>query len=224
MPVSQSTTALTKLCVPLALLLAAVLVGLALRPDLDLKAARAFYVGSDHFVGQTRAGTVVRYAAWALPFLVYVGILAAWVVSNARRRAAPSGLAVLFLTLSLAIGPGLLVHAGLKELSHRPRPYNVTAFGGADAFRPFTRFDGACPHNCAFASGETAATTWMLAPASLVPPPWRGAALLAAMAFAATTDVLRMAFGAHFLSDVCGGALITMLVVLALRAALLRDD
>ncbi len=224
MSVSQSTTALTKLCLPLALLLAAVLVGLALRPDLDLEVARAFYVGSDHFVGQTRAGTVVRYSAWALPFLVYVGFLAAWVVRKARRRTAPSGRAALFLTMSLAIGPGLLVHAGLKELSHRPRPYDVTAFGGPDAFRPFTRFDGACPHNCAFASGETAASTWMLAPASLVPPPWRGAALLAAVAFAATTGALRMAFGAHFLSDVCGGALITMLVVLALRAALLRDD
>ena len=215
--------ALAKLCLPLALLLAAALGVLALRPNLDLDVARAFYVGSDHFVGQTRAGTFVRFAAWTLPFLVYAGFLLAWALATARRRPGPSGRDILFLTLSLVIGPGLLVHAGLKELSHRPRPYDVTAFGGPDAFRPFTRFDGACPHNCAFASGETAAATWMLAPASLVPPPWRGAALLTAVAFVAATGGLRMAFGAHFLSDVCGGALITMLVVLALHALIVRS-
>lgn len=223
MPASNSTTILAKLCLPLAALLATILVVLAVQPELDLEAARAFYVGPDHFVGQTRAGTLVRYAAWALPFFVYVGFLAAWGVARVRQGTGPSGRAILFLTLSLAIGPGLLVHAGLKELSHRPRPYNITAFGGPDAFRPFTRFDGACPHNCSFASGETAATTWLLAPASLVPPPWQGLALAGALAFAATTGLLRMAFGAHFLSDVCGGALVTMLVVLAARAALLRD-
>ena len=214
-----------KLCLPLALLLAAALVVLALRPDLDLDVARAFYVGSDHFVGQTRAATLVRYAAWTLPFLVYIGaLLAAGLarVGLVPRRLAPSARAVLVLTLSLAIGPGLLVQAGLKEISHRPRPSKVTAFGGPDAYRPFTRFDGACPHNCAFASGETAAATWMLAPASLVPPPWRGAALAGAVAFAAATGALRMAFGAHFLSDVCGSALITILVVLALRALIVR--
>lgn len=216
-------SALAKLCLPLALVLSAALVVLAMRPDLDLAAARAFYVGHDHFVGQTRAGTLVRYAAWALPFLVYIGSVAAWGLAKARGRRGPSGRAILFLALSLAIGPGLLVHAGLKELSHRPRPYNVTTFGGPDAYRPFTRFDGACPHNCSFASGETAATAWLLAPASLVPPPWQGLALAGAVAFAATTGLLRMAFGAHFLSDVCGGALTTMLVVLALRAALVRD-
>ena len=215
--------ALLKLCLPLALLLAAALVVLALRPDLDLDAARAFYVGSDHFVRQTRAATLVRYAAWVLPFLVYLALLVAAALRKAGLvRRGPSGRSVVFLTLSLAIGPGLLVHAGLKEISHRPRPYSVTAFGGRDAFRPYTKFDGACPHNCSFASGETAAATWLIAPASLVPPPWGGLALAGALAFAAATGLLRMAFGAHFLSDVCGAALIVILVILALRALLVR--
>lgn len=212
-------SALAKLCLPLALLLAAALVVLAVRPGLDLAAARAFYVGPDHFVGATRAGTIVRYAAWAAPFAVYLGALVAALLRRVGVVArGPSGRAVAFLTLSLAIGPGLLVHATLKEISHRPRPYAVAAFGGQAAFRPFDRFDGACAHNCSFPSGETAAATWMLAPASLVPPPWRGPALAVAVAFAAATGALRMAFGAHFLSDVCGGALITILVVVATRA------
>ena len=167
----------------------------------------------------------MRYAAWALPFLVYLVALVAYGLGRVGfvpARFAPRGRSVLFLTLSLAVGPGLLVHAGLKEISHRPRPYGVTDFGGADAFRPFQTFDGTCPHNCAFASGETAAATWMIAPASLVPPPWRGPALTAAVAFAAATGALRMAVGAHFLSDVCGGALVVILVILGARALIMR--
>ena len=214
---------LAKLCLPLALLLAVALVVLAIRPELDLEAARAFYVGTEHFVGDTRAGVFVRYAAWTLPFALYVGLLVAALLRRMKVvTRGPSGRSVLFLTLSLALGPGLLVHAFLKEASHRPRPYALSEFGGQAAFRPFDRFDGTCAHNCSFPSGETAAATWMLAPASLAPPPWRGPALAGALVFAAATGALRMAFGAHFLSDVCGAALITILVVLGLRAAILR--
>ena len=199
-------------------LLYLILIALALRPGFDLDAARIFYVAPGHFVGATRAGTIVRYVAWSLPFAIYVILLLAWV---ARRvglvtRYAPSARGLLFLTLSLAIGPGLLVHGVLKEISHRPRPYDVEAFDGKAAFRPFYRFDGACVNNCAFASGETAAATWMLAPASLAPPPWRAVAIAAVLIFAAGTGLFRMAFGAHFLSDVCAAMLIVVLLVLAL--------
>ena len=218
-------TPLLKLCLPLAFMLGVALVVLAIWPELDLEAARAFYIGLDHFVGDTRAGVIIRYTAWALPFVVWAGCLVAAGLATAgvvARRRGPSGRAVLFLTLSLALGPGLLVHAGLKEISHRPRPYSVAAFGGTDVFRPYEAFDGACRHNCSFPSGETAAATWMLAPASLVPPPWRGFALGAAVVFAAATGGLRMAFGAHFLSDVCGAALITILAVVGVRAIVPR--
>lgn len=214
-----------KTTLAVAALLALVLVAVALDPQLDLDAARRFYVGTAHFVGDTPAGIVVRYVAWTLPFAVYFTLLFA--ALGARRgwlapRFAPCGRSLLFLTLAFALGPGLLVHATLKEMSHRPRPYATTDFGGQDAFRPFTHFDGACRHNCSFPSGETAAATWMLAPASLVPPPWRALAIAGALVFAAATGLLRMAFGAHFLSDVSGAALITILLVLALRALVLR--
>ncbi len=216
---------MTKLCLILCALLYCLLIVLALRPGFDLDAAHAFTVGTDHFVGATRLGTVVRYAAWALPFVVFLVMVVAAILVRAgvlAKRLAPSGRSLLFLALSLAIAPGLLVHATLKEVSHRPRPSSITQFGGSQTFRPFYRFDGACRHNCAFPSGETAAAAWMLAPASLVPPPWRGPALAASVAFAAAAALLRMAFGAHFLSDVAAGALITILTVFVLRMALVR--
>ena len=212
---------MTKLCVTLGALLYCMLIVLALRPAFDLDVAATFYRGNGHFVGDTPVGIAVRYAAWALPFVVWAALMLAWIgmrIGLVAARWAPSSRGMLFLSLSLAIGPGLLVHGTLKEISHRPRPYAVSTFGGQETFRPFTKFDGACAHNCSFPSGETAAATWMLAPASLVPAPWTGLALGGATMFAVATALWRMAFGAHFLSDVSGAALITIFVVWATRA------
>ena len=89
-------------------------------------------------------------------------------------------------------------------------------FGGDQAFRPWNRFDGACVKNCAFASGEAASGFWMVAPALLAPPPWRAAAIAAALLYGAAASALRVAFGGHFLSDVLFGGLISLIVVTAL--------
>ena len=59
-----------------------------------------------------------------------------------------------------------------------------------------------------------------LAPASLAPPPWRGAAIAAAFAFTLLTGGWRMALGAHFLSDVAAAWAISTLVVLGCRRLL----
>ena len=120
----------------------------------------------------------------------------------------------------MALGPGLLVD-GMKDISHRPRPVQLREFGGTRDFRPFYQFDGACPRNCSFPSGEAAAAFWMLAPASLAPLPLRPAALGAALLFGLATGGLRMAFGGHFLSDVLLAGILTIGVALALRRWLL---
>ena len=81
--------------------------------------------------------------------------------------------------------------------------------------------DGACEKNCAFASGEAAQGFWMVAPALLAPPPWRGAAIAGALAFGVAASTLRLAFGGHFLSDVLVGGLLALIVVLATYRVLL---
>ena len=121
-----------------------------------------------------------------------------------------------------AIGPGLVVNLGLKDHAHRPRPIQTSAFGGASEFRPWYRFDGACQKNCSFVSGEASEAFWMVAPALLAPPPWRGAAIGAALIFGAAASLLRMAFGGHYLSDVVLAALITLVIIEAARALLWR--
>lgn len=137
---------------------------------------------------------------------------------------APTGRDVFFLIATLTIGSGLIVNLGMKDHLHRPRPINVQQFGGPQEFRPWYRFDGACHKNCSFPSGEASSAFWMVAPALIAPPPFRGLAISGALAFAVAASVLRMAVGGHFLSDVLVGALISLIVVFAIRRALWPGD
>ena len=190
-------------------------------PQLDLAVAGLFYDGA-HFVGDSIIGRLARGFARAAPFLLLIAMLLAWLAGRlgiTAGRHVPRGASLVWLTLSFVLGPGLVVD-GLKDVSHRPRPVQVRDFGGTREFRPFYRFDGACPRNCSFPSGETAAAFWTLAPASLAPPPVRGAAVGLALIFAVGTAVLRMAFGGNFLSDVVFAALLTLGVAAGLRGLL----
>ncbi len=185
-------------------------------PGLDLRVAGLFALGHGRFVGQDGAIEVIRRIFYWIPFGLFV---AAALVYGSRRWLglavpAPSTAGLLVLALSLALGPGLLVNAGLKSYSHRPRPAQTREFGGDDAFRPIWRFDGACHRNCSFVSGEASAAFWTLAPALLVPPPLRVVAVGAALLFSVAESLVRMAAGGHYLSDTVIAGLLTWLVVL----------
>lgn len=211
--------------VALALALTALVLGaFRAEPGLDLAAAGAFYAGAGRFVGATPAGEALRRAFFAVPIL----LLAAAVLAAALRRwglrvPAPTGRGLATLALSLALGPGLLVNVALKDHWHRPRPVQVTEFGGTAAFRPVGMPGGACRRNCSFVSGEGAASFWTVAPALMAPPAWRAAAVAAALVYAGATGLLRMAFGGHFLSDTLLAALFTWLVIAATWRAILAN-
>ena len=188
----------------------------AIRPELDLRVAEALYRGNGRFVAVTPLGDAARQIFLTVPFIVLIvfGLL------RFGRRAGrlgwgPSGRALVMMVASLALGPGLLVNVALKDHWHRPRPVQVIEFGGADPFRPYDRLDGLCVRNCSFVSGEGASAFWTVAPALLLPPPWRAVAVGGALCFAAAAGALRMAFGGHFLSDTIFAALFTWLVVAA---------
>ena len=197
------------------------LVVFALFPGLDLATAHAFY-DDGGFLGATGLENAARWFFRVPPYVLMIGLVGLWALRRfgVEVRYAPSGRAALFLIASMAIGPGLIVNLGMKDHLHRPRPVHVQEFGGEAPFKPWYEFDGACVKNCGFASGEAAQGFWMVAPALLVPPPGRGVALAAALAYGAAASALRLAFGGHFLSDVVVGALITLIVVFGLRRVL----
>jgi membrane-associated PAP2 superfamily phosphatase len=187
--------------------------------NLDLAIASLFYDPTTRqFSGQNSPASMVRdHGVIAVTTCIGCIALAGTKYLPWRLPSIPARAAV-FLTLSLLLGPGLLVNGILKEHWDRPRPVDVTQFGGTKAYVDWWNPTGACERNCSFVSGEAATAAWMFGPAMLVPVPWRAAALAAAATFTAAMSVLRMSVGAHFFTDVLLGALSTMLILLAMRA------
>ena len=202
-----------RLLLSLIALLLATLAIFALWPEIDLEVAGFFY-GASGF-SHTPLESATRAFFNIAPFVV----LAVFIALYGLRRLgfafahAPTGLQIVFLMATMAIGPGLIVNLGLKDHSHRPRPVHTKEFGGTAEFRPWYRFDGDCRTNCSFVSGEGSEAFWMVAPASLAPPPIRPLALAGALLFGVLTSLLRMAFGGHYFSDVLLAALIVLIVV-----------
>jgi len=123
------------------------------------------------------------------------------------------GRAVIFLVATLTLGPGLLVNVGLKDHWGRPRPIDVTQFGGDEHFVPWWDPRGECPNNCSFVSGDVAGAFWTIAPAALAPPQWRALAYGAALTLGTAMAAFRVMAGGHFLSDVVFAGVFTFLII-----------
>ena len=111
--------------------------------------------------------------------------------------------AVVYLLAVFLLGPGLLVNGILKEVSGRARPFQVVEFGGARHFSPPFVIADQCPHNCSFVSGEASLGFAFLAFGFAARTPrHRRLGFAAGLALGCGFGLLRMAEGAHFLSDV----------------------
>ena len=198
-----------------------VLAVFAIWPGLDLAVAGLFW-GPEGFGGQSAAARFGRDFFRVTPFVVLAADVGLYLARRFGRRVAyaPSFRALVFLGLTMALGPGALVNLTLKDHWHRPRPIHTVEFGGSQEFRPWYRDDGACYHNCSFVSGEASTGFWMVAPAMLAPPPARGPAIAGALAFGVGASLLRLAAGAHYLSDVLLGGLFTLILVAIAHLAL----
>ncbi|BBF94731.1 phosphatase PAP2 family protein [Blastochloris tepida] len=201
----------------LTLLVAALGVAIVLGvwPGLDLAVSAAAF---DPAAGRFPAAVDpmlrgLREVFRILPHLIFWPALAALTVAALRPSLRLPRRALIFLVATFALGPGLIVNGVVKTAWDRPRPRDVATFGGTAPFQPWWQPGAGWFANRSFVSGEASSSAWMLAPAALAPPPWRALALAAAAGYAVATAVLRVLFGAHFLSDVVLGALVSLVVV-----------
>jgi lipid A 4'-phosphatase len=139
-----------------------------------------------------------------------------------RRPMLIPGRAAVLMVVTLALAPGLVTNVLLKSYWGRPRPIDVTAFGGDQHFVPWWDPRGDCPDNCSFVAGEPSGAFWTLAPAALVPPTWRALAYGAAVAFGAGVGLLRMAGGGHFFTDVVFSGVFTFLIIWLMHGLIFR--
>ena len=186
-------------------------------PDLDVEIAnRLFDPVAKHFPAAAQLTLAwVRGQGYVIMAALFGCIICALIVKlfAPQRPLLVPGRAIIFLALTMAIGPGLLVNAVFKPHGGRPRPVEIRQFGGQERFVPWWNFEGGCRKNCSFVSGEASTAAWLFAPAVLVPPPWRAFAITGAALFTVSVGALRMAYGRHFFSDVVFAALMMCLVI-----------
>lgn len=197
----------------------AALVGLVfgLYPDLDLKISALFYdpAKKDFMLRWSPMLGFLRDAAmWIVAALIAPAFIAlAAKIIRPRARLLVSGRAIVFLIATIAIAPGIVTNVVLKDNWPRSRPIDVPQFNGEERFTAWWDPRGGCPKNCSFVGGEASGAFWTIAPAALAPPAWRPIAYGAALLFAAAVGALRLAFGAHFFSDLAFSGVFTYLIV-----------
>lgn len=140
-----------------------------------------------------------------------------------RTRLLIPGRAIVLMIGTLVLGPGLVTNVILKDNWGRPRPIDVTQFGGEEHFRAWWDPRGDCPKNCSFIAGEPSGAFWTLAPAAvLTPPAFRALAYGGAIAFGAASGFVRMTQGGHFVSDSIFAGVITFLLIWTVHGLLYR--
>lgn len=189
-------------------------------PQVDLQVAGLFFNGgkAKFPIANTYEWNLIRQLANWIPFLLLVPALFAFLRKIAfpetKMLIAPS--LVVFLIGSFIVGPGLTSNLLLKSNWGRPRPIQVHQFAGAADFQPWCQPGKGCKRNCFFVSGEASQAFWVVAPATLAPPPVEPFALAGAVADGASVGAMRIVFGRHFISDVIFAGLVTIAIVMGL--------
>lgn len=198
-----------------------------LLPGIDLEVSGWFY-RDGHWLLESWPGMVAFNKGFNTASHWFSGTLAAAVLGLVLRRWLDPRAPTLnlhraiYLLLVVALGPGLLVNAGLKEHWGRPRPAQIAPFGGTATYAPVWLPADGCARNCSFVSGHVAFATLPVAGAWAARSRQRRRAwLLGGLACGALMGVCRVGLGRHFPSD----ALIAMLLVAlvaAVVAAIMR--
>ncbi len=195
-------------------------------PGLDLAAARWFYHPHRADVWPVAKSPVwsmfYRSAPWLTAGLGLTGgaMLVIGLIRHGGRRLRMHGL---FVLLSVAIGPGIVINGILKDHWGRPRPRQIVAFGGD--LRYTAPLQPSAEHGKSFPCGHCSvgylyAIGWWLWRRSR---PRRAAASLAfGVTLGSVLGVERMAAGGHFLSDALWSALIAYGIAHALYYYVLR--
>lgn len=203
-------------------------------PSLDLAVARWFFdeaacsqsvVASGKFcAGFTFGGTpwmsAIREVLHPVPAMLGVIALVMLAVEVwIGKRWRDAGVRVkAVLVATLLVGPGLIVNGILKANWGRPRPWMTEDFGGWLAFVEAGINTDLCRANCSFVSGEAAAAGWLLCLALLLGMHRYVWPAVAVGAISVMMAGLRIAFGAHYLSDAVLGYTMTVAIFVVLAA------
>lgn len=211
-----------KLPVSLAIILPLVILAI-LTPwsvEIDLWASHAYF--SEGRFMSNRFMDCLYYYALVPAWTVSIGGLLVWGLSYYFPKFKIYRTVGMYLTLTLAIGSGVFVHALFKEQWGRPRPKESIEFGGDQPFRPYyepnffhktkSYKSFSCGHCtmgfyffCVMWLGVYYRKWWLF---------WSGLGLALGLGF--LLSWLRIAQGGHFFTDALVSAIVMWLIALLL--------
>lgn len=124
---------------------------------LDLKFSELFYTSSEGFYLNRNIFLIAIHEA--VPWIVillsfsYLSLLALSFanINPVKSLARPQ---LVFLIVTLIVGPGIIVNSLLKEYSGRARPIHNEYYGGDKKFSKALTISNQCQSNCSFTSGD----------------------------------------------------------------------
>lgn len=183
-------------------LLALVVGVFILAPCIDIGFSALFYTPEEGFFLRDNPFVRFIYGLFRdIPYIWVPMLVWLWIASWLWARKSETGLrrVLLFLLVSLALGPGLLVNGILKAESGRARPQAVEQFGGDKTFSPPLVISDQCESNCSFVSGHAAMGFYFIVFAwAFGNHRW----LYVGIGMGALVGLGRIVQGGHFLSDV----------------------
>lgn len=193
--------------------------------ELDIKVSRLFYKHGN-FSESPFWNWIYVYAlvpGWILAGMAIIGFCLSFVRWSFLR------LPCFYLILTLAIGSGAIVHGVLKEYWGRPRPKQVSEFGGVQTFRPYyaPSFSQPSEPSKSFASGHASMGFYFFSLALLGSIYrsrwifWIGIGMT--FVLGSLLSLARIAQGGHFLSDTIAAALIMWLTAYALAYLIFKE-
>jgi membrane-associated PAP2 superfamily phosphatase len=196
----------------LPLLIAGVLTVLVRVTGFDLEAARWIHRvgGGSWALGDHPFWKALYYGGTVPAALAVFAALGLYLWSWRRPSLAPWRKVSWFVTLSGLIGPGVITNAVIKELWGRPRPRELSEFGGRSGFEPVFSYD-ASSEGLSFPCGHATMGFFFLAGYFLFRRHRRGLAdgfLFGSLVAGGLMGIARMAQGAHFFSDVVWAAVV----------------
>lgn len=211
-------------CIIASCLLTAILI---IFPQADIGFNELFYEKEHGFI--YKENPFVDFLFLSVPiltkyFLILLCFILAYQITRYRDLRIVIKSYTIYLLISAAIGPGLIVNYIFKENFYRARPSQIEYFNGSKNFSQAFIISDQCDTNCSFSSGHAAmgyyftAIAYALVIARKNKPRnnnlKRNFTLLylAGILFGSMVGLSRILMGRHFLSDVSTSCAIVLII------------
>ncbi|MEM7617180.1 MAG: phosphatase PAP2 family protein [Pseudomonadota bacterium] len=180
-------------------------------PNIDLSLSKYIYDLQGGFLPKDSGIMgIIYYSTYVIVGLTAIigGILYLYQFFSGRSFKILNKQFIIFFILVLFMSPGLMVNGIFKANSGRPRPVDVTDFGGKLPYIVPFHITNHCPHNCSFVSGH-ASTGFTLMAIGFVLQDKRMQFYIIGILAGLISGIFRIMQGGHFLSDIIFAGIVT---------------